>query len=321
MVSLVSPGVQVTIIDQSQYAPTQAGSVPLVILATAQDKLSPGNTLASGTTIANAEKIVTVTSQRDLVNLFGSPFFAVDASDNPINGDERNEYGLLAAYSALGVTNTMYVQRANVDLAQLEGTSTRPTGTPTDGTYWLDVASTNYGIYEFTQEDGFTLTTPSVITSTSYLSGSVPSGVPLASYGSIGDYAVVSTSSANPIYYKGYDNAWKLVGSDSWKSVVPTVTGNVAAPTVTAGAKMVINGNVVSMTSTTANTAASDINGAGIAGVSARVNSSSQLEIFVNGATVIYSNAAGNVRGVIDTRTATADTLQIIKDQYSLVLT
>ena len=187
MVSLVSPGVQVTIIDQSQYAPTQAGSVPLIILATAQDKLTPGNTLAAGTTIANAEKVITVTSQRDLVNAFGNPFFAVDASDNPINGDERNEYGLLAAYSALGVTNTMYVQRANVDLAQLEGSSTRPTGTPADGTYWLDVASTNYGIYEWTQEDGFILTTPDVITSTSYLSA----GVPLASYGSIGDYAVV----------------------------------------------------------------------------------------------------------------------------------
>jgi len=80
MVSLVSPGVQVTIIDQSQYAPTQAGSVPLVLLVTAQDKLTPGNTLASGTTIANAGKIITVTSQRDLVNYFGTPFFAVDAS-------------------------------------------------------------------------------------------------------------------------------------------------------------------------------------------------------------------------------------------------
>ena len=73
-------------------------------------------------------------------------------------------------------------------------------------------------------------------TSTLYLS----SGVPIDSYGSIGDYAVVSTSSANPIYYKGYDNAWKLVGSDSWKSVVPTVTGNIASPTVTSGAKMII---------------------------------------------------------------------------------
>ena len=314
MASLISPGVQVTIIDQSQYAPTQAGSVPLVILATAQDKLSPGNTLAAGTTIANSEKIITVTSQRDLVNLFGNPFFAVDASDNPINGDERNEYGLLAAYSALGVTNTMYVQRANVNLAQLEGTGTRPTGTPPDGTYWLDVGTTNYGLYEWSQDTGFTLTTPSVITSTSYLS----SGVPLASYGSIGEYAVVATSSANPIYYKGFDNAWKLVGSDDWKSVVPTVTGNIASPTVTAGDKMFINGNLVTMSGTTASTAATNINSASIIGVSAFVNSSNQLEIFSNGLTVVYSNAAGNVRGVIDTSTSAPSTLQIIRGSVLL---
>ena len=307
MASLISPGVQVTVIDQSQYAPTQAGSVPLVILATAQDKLSPGDTLASGTTIANAEKIITVTSQRDLVNLFGNPFFAVDASDNPINGDERNEYGLLAAYSALGVTNTMYVQRANVDLAQLEGSGTRPTGTPPDGTYWLDISNTNYGIYEWSQDTGFVLTTPSVITSTNYLS----SGIPLDSYGSIGDYAVNATSSANPIYYKGFDNAWVLVGSDDWKSVVPTVTGNIASPAVTAGDKMFINGNLITMSGTTASSAATNINSASIIGVSAFVNSSNQLEIFSNGLTVLYSNAAGNVRGVIDTATSSPDTLEI----------
>jgi hypothetical protein len=318
MVSLVSPGVQVTVIDQSQYAPTQAGSVPLILLATAQDKLTPGATLASGTTIANAEKIITVTSQRDLVNYFGNPFFAVDASDNPINGDERNEYGLLAAYSALGVTNTCYVQRANVDLAQLEGTSTRPTGDAADGTYWLDTSTTNFGIYEFTQEDGFILKTPSVITSTSYLS----SGVPLSSYGSIGDYAVVTTSSDNPVYYKGYDNSWYLVGSkttaSSWSSVVPTVTGNVASPTVTAGSKLIINGNTVTVSSTTLTSAVSAITSAGIPGVTARANSSNQLEIFVNGGTIVYSNAAGNLRGVIDTATSSPSTLQITKGSIFL---
>ena len=59
MAVLTSPGVSVTIIDQSQYVSTQAGTVPFVLLATAQDKLAPGNTLATGTTIANAEKIIT----------------------------------------------------------------------------------------------------------------------------------------------------------------------------------------------------------------------------------------------------------------------
>ena len=314
MASLVSPGVQVQIIDQSQYATTQAGTVAYVLLATAQDKLTPSNTVASGTTIANAGKIITVTSQRDLVNYFGSPNFTLDESGNPVNGDEQNEYGLLAAYSALGVTNTLYVQRANVDLGQLTGTAVRPTGHPADGTYWLDVTNTNWGIYEWTAELGFTLTTPSVITSTSYLSG----GVPLSSYGAIGDYAVVTTSSSNPIYYKGYDNTWTLVGSDSWKAQVPTVIGTASSPTVTAGSKLIINGNTINMSSTTVASAVQNINAAFIPGISATYNSSNQLEIFATSQTVIYSNAAGNARGTIDTATSSPNALQITKGSVLL---
>lgn len=318
MAALTSPGVSVSIIDQSQYVSTQAGTVPFVLLATAQDKLTPSDTLASGTTIANAEKIITVTSQRDLVNIFGSPNFESDASGNPVNDSQLNEYGLLAAYSALGVTNTIYVQRANVDLAQLAGTSTRPTGTPTDGTYWLDTAigSTNWGVYEWSAEDGFLSqqNNITVITDTVYLNA----GVPLSSFGAIGDYAVVATSSTNPIYYKNYNNTWVLVGSDSWKSAVPTIIGSVASPTVTAGSKMVINGNVVTVSGTTANAAVSAITGAFIPGVSARVNGTNQVEIFVNGSTIVYSNAAGNVRGAIDTATSSASTLQIIKGSVFL---
>jgi hypothetical protein len=148
-----------------------------------------------------------------------------------------------------------------------------------------------------------------VITSTSYLIN----GVPIESYGGIGDYATVATSSSNPIYYKGYNNTWVLVGSDSWKSVIPTITGNITSPTVTIGSVMNINGNLVTMTGTTANTAATNINNAGIRGVSARVNATTQLEIFVNSTTRLFSNAAGNISGVIDTVTNTADTLRIIK--------
>jgi hypothetical protein len=278
MATLNSPGVSVTIIDQSQYASTQAGSIPFVLLATASNKMTPSNTLATGTTIANAEKIITVTSQRDLVNYFGAPNFTLDAAGNPVNDDEQNEYGLLAAYSALGITNQMYVQRANVDLGQLTGTSVRPTGTPSDGTYWLDLTNTNWGIYEWTAEDGFTLTSPTVITSTSYLSG----GVPLSSFGAIGDYAVVSTSSSNPIYYKGWNNSWALVGSDSWKDVVATVTGANANPTLSVGWKMVINGTNVTLTGTTVSSVATNINAASIRGVSASASSTGQLLIYAD---------------------------------------
>jgi len=279
--ALISPGVQVTIIDESQYTPTAAGSIAYVLLATAQDKSNPSGTVATGTTVANAEKLITVTSQRDLVSLFGSPIFQVDSAGVPINADERNEYGLLTAYSALGVSNQMYIQRANVDLAQLEGTSIRPTGEVSDGTYWLDLNTTNWGIFEWYPGDSaFDIQVPTVITSNTQLS----SGVPLSSVGAIGDYAIVATSSSNPVYYKGYSNQWSLVGSSSWAANVPIITGQIANPgNLTIYDKVVLNQTVVTTGATTMTGVASAINSGMIGkGVTSRVNSSGTLEIFAD---------------------------------------
>ena len=91
--ALISPGVQVTVIDESQYTPTAAGTIPYILLATEQDKQNPSGSTAVGTTQANAGKLITVSSQRDLTNLFGTPTFKVDSSDNPIHGHELNEIG------------------------------------------------------------------------------------------------------------------------------------------------------------------------------------------------------------------------------------
>ena len=279
--ALISPGVQVTVIDESQYQPTAQGTIAYVLLATAQDKTNPNGDIATYTTQANAEKLFAISSQRELVQRFGTPTFQVDASDNPINSDERNEYGLLAAYSALGVANRVYVQRANVDLAQLEGTSIRPTGNASDGTYWLDISTdgTNWGVYEW-GEDGMVLETPDVITNTAYLT----SGVPISSYGAIGSYAIVATSVNNPVYYKGYDNTWALVGSQDWEDVVYTIRGSISNPAnLSISDKLVLNGTNVTLTGTTISSAVTDINTAMTGkGVSSRVNGSGQLEIFVN---------------------------------------
>ena len=59
--ALISPGVQVTVTDESQYTPTAAGSIAYVLLATAQDKLTPSGTLATYTTAANANKLFNIT--------------------------------------------------------------------------------------------------------------------------------------------------------------------------------------------------------------------------------------------------------------------
>jgi hypothetical protein len=202
-----------------------------------------------------------------------------------LNADERNEYGLLAAYSALGVSNRLYVQRANVDLDQLAGSNIRPTGTPPDGTYWLDLENTNWGVYEWTEDNGFVLQTPTVITDTAQLS----SGVPLSSIGSIGSYAVVSTSTSNPVYKKRFDNSWVLVGSDDWMISVPTVVGNNANPTVSAG-NIVINGTSVP-TVGSLNDVVDDINAATIQGVVATVNQAGQIELRIDSS----SASSGNV--------------------------
>jgi len=89
--ALVSPGVEVTIIDQSQYLPAPTNSIPFILLATASNKANPNGTgVASGTTAANAGKLFQVTSQRDLVTLYGDPFFYTTSNGTPIQGYELN---------------------------------------------------------------------------------------------------------------------------------------------------------------------------------------------------------------------------------------
>ena len=280
MASLISPGVSVTVIDESQYQPTATGTVAYVLLATDQDKLNPAGTTATYTTKANAGKLIKITSQRELVTGFGGINFQVDSSGNPIHAHELNEYGLLAAYSALGVSNQVYIQRADVNLSELVGTSIRPTGNASDGAYWLDVSTggTNWGITEWT-ETGFVLQTPTVITDTAQLT----SGVPLASVGAIGSYAVNTVSSSNPIYYKRWDNTWALVGSDEWQLAVPSLVGTPTTQTLTIGRKLRINNVNVTLSGTTVTSAAADINSA-LSGknVTATVNVAGQLELRIN---------------------------------------
>jgi len=114
-----------------------------------------------------------------------------------------NEYGLQAAYSFLGVANRAFVLRANVDLASLAGSATAPTATPTNGTYWFDIASSVPGLFEWSKADqAFTTIAPTYITSVTDLAGGVSTGAPKTSIGSIGDYAINTTHVTNKTYYK-----------------------------------------------------------------------------------------------------------------------
>jgi phage tail sheath protein FI len=250
--ALVSPGVEVTVIDESQYIPSAVNTVPYFLIATAQNKAdAAGVGVAAGTTAANANKTYLITSQRDLAATYGVPFFYNTTTGTPINGYELNEYGLLAAYSALGVTNRAYVQRVDIDLTELAASLSRPTGDPDNGTYWLDTSTSTWGIFQWNQgSNAFTLEEPLVITDTTevvdYAGGDY---TPLSSVGVIGEYAVSAVSLQNPMYYKNFENVWVFVGSDNWKLSWPTIQGSVSNPNLagTFGYNMYINGNLVSV--------------------------------------------------------------------------
>jgi Phage tail sheath C-terminal domain len=280
--TLQSPGVQVNVIDESFYTPAAPGTVPLIFVATAENKSNASGTgTAQGTLSSNAGQVYVITSQRDLTDTFGTPLFYTDNSGNPINGGELNEYGLQAAYSLLGVSSRAYVVRADLDLGQLTAQTSAPTGMPVAGTYWVDTANSTFGINEWNAgTQSFTVQTPMVIDSsnsaTSLISGTL---TPADSVGQQGDYAVVLTpDNLNQIYFKSTatSNAWIAVSTKpgdtfgaSGKSVqisphyqyptwtTATVTGSVWVKTTTPGqganwAVKYYNASTESFTSVTA---------------------------------------------------------------------
>lgn len=115
MATLVSPGVSVSVINESFYVPASAPTVPLFFIATRSNKLQPnGVTPAAGTQEAGVVR--TVSSLAQSLELFGVPYFHKDASGNEFHGDARNEYGLFALNQFLNTGARAYVVRANVDL-------------------------------------------------------------------------------------------------------------------------------------------------------------------------------------------------------------
>jgi len=314
--ALVSPGIEITVTDESQYIPGAVGTVPLIILATAQDKTNPSGTSATDTTAARAGKLLTYSSQRELIASMGYPSFQQSAAGTPLNGDERNEYGLMTAYSVLGNVNRIYAIRADIDLDELEGTSVRPIGAVANNTHWMDLTESVWGINEWDAINSqFTLKTPLLITSIANqtLSGGIY--VPNDSIGQIGSYAVSFGTGSNAIlFYKNRSNVWVRIGTNAWAQSWPTIKGTVtfatssttAIPASSPAAALTINGTTVTVGNTgSARTIAqvvSAINGAAIDGVTAAYIEG-RLELYAtdaaesNGTTadgkILISNSAG----------------------------
>jgi hypothetical protein len=186
--------------------------VPLIFVTSAQDKTNASGTIAQGTTAANAGKIWLMTGQRDLADTFGVPHFYTDANKNPLHGDELNEYGLQAAYSLLGVSSRAYVVRADIDTSVLLPQASVPNGMPVNGTYWLDTASTKFGIKQW---DGtkFVPVKPVILDDDSlpnYISGTGDMAAPDTTFGQPGDYCML-LNGYNYLFYKNNSFVWEQV--------------------------------------------------------------------------------------------------------------
>lgn len=149
MANLLSPGVSVTIIDETFNVGANPGTVPLIVIATQENKTLPDGTgVASGTLKSSANKLIAVTSQREALQLFGNPIFN-SVGGTAVNADPTNEYGLLAMHSYLGISNLVYTVRADVDLSQLQPSVVEPTTAAAPGTYWLDLNETKFGLFKY----------------------------------------------------------------------------------------------------------------------------------------------------------------------------
>lgn len=211
MANLVSPGVQVTVTDESVYGPAGPGTVPMIFIATGQDKVDPTGTEVDGiakfTKKANANKPVLVTSQRELTQYFGNIDF-YETSGTVAQGDETNDYGLLAAFSFLGQSSAAYVVRADVDLTALRPAASEPVGNPANNTYWSNPSASNWGIFEH-NGTSWVAKTPTV---------EITSGGALTSPAVNGEYLVqvdngVSTTTVT--YYIAEGGSWVPVSGSS----------------------------------------------------------------------------------------------------------
>ena len=305
--ALVSPGVEVNVIDESFYTPAAAGTVPMIFVATASNKTkSSGTGTAAGTIKANAGTPYLITSQRELGETFGDPLFYSDNNGNMIHGGELNEYGLQAAYSTLGVSNRAYVVRADLDTAELTASATAPGGEPTNGAYWFDTSTSNYGILQWNGASvnvvggqAFTAKAPTVLTVVTDLSSGLASA-PKAAIGAIGDYAVDANDTMNRLYYKtpGYGTTaqrvtnagtWVEVGSEAWKASWAVTRGTATNPALTTSGEIKINGVDTVLTAGTTIAAY-------VALINTQWSAAGVTAALVDGSIEIYANSLKSVK-------------------------
>lgn len=223
MATLVSPGVSISVTDESFYASVGAGTVPLIIVATEENKTSSdGSGIAEYTKPENAGKVFNISSQRELLINYGNPKFYTSGG-TPLHGYELNEYGLEAARSYLGFANRAYVLRADIDLAKLAPSATAPTQPPANGQCWLDINNTTWGVKRRVG-GAWVLQNVTVIPVADITS----EGVPTTAYGVDYDIGVVyfktdGTTADTIKICERRSGAWFVLGETAWNTATDNV--------------------------------------------------------------------------------------------------
>lgn len=240
--ALVSPGVELNVINESFYSPASPGTVPAIFVASAENKINAsGSGIAAGTLKSNSEKPMLVSSQRELAELFGDPSFHTDFNNTSVHGGELNEYGLQTAYDYLGSYNRAWVLRADLDLAQLNPSVDPPAGNPRPGTYWLDTNLSKWGVFVW-NGDGvelngqrFESVEPIVVYEDyemvygTFSQNGTDGYIPKQTIGKVGSYAMVFGSTVAKLFYRNRAGTWVLVGSDKWRTSFPVISNLINA--------------------------------------------------------------------------------------------
>lgn len=243
--ALTSPGVEVTIIDESQTASGGSGTVPLIVFASAQDKIIPGSTtVASGTTKEQANELYLLTSQQEVLSTFGSPIFEENENNQVVQGGELNEYGLWTGFNYLGAMNRAYMVRADIDLNELQVKGEEPLRPVDNGVYWVDPDNS---VYHASRANG-SPSKPSAWDNVEVLSYILTDAeldaLPLA------ENVIVAQFHADTLVYKEKVNGeFFIIGSDAWKANFNTVTSSTLA--ASHDFAITIDGNVSNITAST----------------------------------------------------------------------
>lgn len=222
MANLVSPGVSVTITDESFFIPAAAATVPLIFIATEDEKVQPDAVSPAAGTY-EYDVVRTVTSIRQSLELYGTPRFLEDTSGNAHHGDARNEYGLFALNQFLGIGNRAYVVRANVnlndDLTDVRAMWDRKVQ---DASYVLENLANSY-ISEYNLANGYFPTTPGTPATSGYQIvdlatghvGTDPFNMAPGTY----DFSVVVDGGLSQTV------SFAVVGTEDFNSIISTING------------------------------------------------------------------------------------------------